>query len=192
MKRIILIGNDKISSMALQVLPNDEEIFCYVDKSTNFKRIVKLLKKRAMPFPLVVKMLLCEVFRPGHKPSSAIPSIKSNVDLARTIKNKCPDEVILFRAGLIINTNVLSLGAKILNIHCARLPDYGGIGTIARALKDNEYDQSATLHVVTKSIDEGEVLKTLPYRLNPSESYCKNEMVAYKAGVQLLKDYLKP
>ena len=191
MKRIIVLGNDKISSMALQVLPNDEEIVCYVDKSTNAKRIVKLLRKGVLPFSLVAKMTYCEIFRPGHKPSSEIPSIKSNVDLARIIKNKCPDEVILFRAGLIINNNVLSLGTKILNIHCARLPDYGGIGTIARALKDNEYDQAATLHVVTKSIDEGEVVKTLPYRLNPSESYCKNEMAAYKAGVQLLQNYLK-
>lgn len=191
MKRVIVVGNDKIGNCALQALPDNNQNICYVDRSTNVKRLAKLIRKGSMSLYLASKMLLCETFRPGQKPPQSFPSIKSNGELASIIRNERPQEVILFRAGLIINTEVLAQGVKILNIHCARLPDYGGIGTIARALKDKEYEQAATLHVVTKRIDEGDVVRTTPYRLDPLISYCRNEMNAYKAGIQLLKDYLK-
>ena len=129
-------------------------------------------------------------FRPGNKPPSNAPFVKSNSDLSLIIDSKKPSEVILFRAGLIIKSSLLNKGVKILNIHCTRLPDYGGIGTISRALRDRQYYQEATLHIVTSRIDEGEVIKTLQYKLEPSSCYCSNEMVAYQAGLTLLNGYL--
>lgn len=189
MKRIIVVGDDKIGNSALEALPKNDSILCYVDRSTNFKRLYKLIKKRSISLSLAFKMLLCEISRAGQKPSPSIPSIGGNQELAVEIKKQRPQEVILFRAGLIVNSKVLAEGVKILNIHCTRLPDYGGIGTIARALKDKEYEQAASLHIVTEKIDEGFVVSALPYRLDPSLSYCENEMIAYKSGIQLLKGY---
>ena len=160
-----------------------------VDRSTSLSRIFKLIRKRVLSFRLVCKMFICEKFRKGDHPPASCISIRNNNDLIELIEKHHPDEVILFRAGLIINKNVLSMGTKILNIHCSRLPDYGGIGTINCALIKKDINQTATLHVVTK-IDEGEVVQTFPYRLDLAACYCKNEDIAYSAGLELLDAYL--
>ena len=145
MKTIIVVGNDKIGGSALQALngySGSEKNSYYVDQSTNVRRLRKIISNGSLSVPLLGKMVLCEKLRSGHKPLKSTPVIRSNKDLAEIIRKKRPKEVILFRAGLIINSEVLSQGVKILNTHCARLPDYGGIGSIARALKDKEYNQS--------------------------------------------------
>jgi folate-dependent phosphoribosylglycinamide formyltransferase PurN len=97
---------------------------------------------------------------------------------------------VLFRAGLIVGPAVLSTGVPVMNIHCARIPEYGGIGSIDRALRDGAYSQCATLHQVTTRIDEGEVHATEPYQLDPADGYCSNEDRAYDAGIRLLKRVL--
>ena len=71
------------------------------------------------------------------------------------------------------------------------IPDFGGIGSINKALESNAYDQSACLHVVTSRIDEGRVLDKENYTLDPSGSYCSNEAIAYKAAETLLIRSLK-
>ena len=83
--------------------------------------------------------------------------------------------MFLFRAGLIINKKVIDTGVKILNTHCARLPQYGGLASISRALKNKDYNQKATLHQVTKKIDSGIIFNELPYELSASKSYFENE-----------------
>lgn len=188
--RILVVGNDKFGRRAINVASKYDSLLIVVDRSTSLSRIFKLIRKRALSFRLVCKMFICEKVRKGDYPPSACMSIRNNSDLIELIEKHHPDEVILFRAGLIINENVLSMGAKILNIHCSRLPDYGGIGTINRALIKKDINQSATLHVVTKKIDEGEVVQTFPYRLDLAACYCKNEDIAYSAGLELLDAYL--
>jgi asparagine synthetase B (glutamine-hydrolysing) len=49
------------------------------------------------------------------------------------------------------------------------------------------YEQEATLHKVTEKIDEGEVIDTEKFTLNPNVSYCENETISYNAGIRLLK-----
>lgn len=92
----------------------------------------------------------------------------------------------MFRAGLIVERNKFPSNFDLLNIHCASLPKYRGLGFIHRAIKNGDFIQNATLHRVTNKIDEGEVLKELKYKMLPSNSYKKNEDVAYKAGFKLL------
>lgn len=190
MERIVIVGDDKFGNTALKELKHGNQYKCYVDKSTNLKRLLKLIRKRRLSLTLILKMTFCEACRSGQKPSRDIPSIKTNRELVELIQDKKPDEVILFRAGLIINSEVLAQNCKIINIHCAKIPEYGGIGSIARALRDKHYTQQATLHIVTEEIDKGEVLNTIPYRLDPSLSYCMNEKCAYQAGIALLKKHL--
>lgn len=43
------------------------------------------------------------------------------------------------------------------------------------------------MHEVSKKIDEGKVIDTEKFSLNPNASYCKNETIAYNAGIKLLK-----
>lgn len=189
-KRFLIVGNDKFGNMALKANHKHDKVFIFVDHSTSLFRIFKLLKRGVISFPLISKIFYCESVRNGCKPDNSCPSIKCNNDLIKLIDEFRPDEVILYRAGLIINSAVLGMNSKILNIHCARLPDYGGIGTISRALKDKQFNQCATLHIVTKRIDEGEILFTEPYQLDPYSCYCKNENIAYSAGLSLLEKYL--
>jgi methionyl-tRNA formyltransferase len=117
--------------------------------------------------------------------------ISSNTDLLRIIRHNNIDQVYLFRAGLIVNRKVLDCGVQILNTHCGRIPDYGGLGAIPRALAEKAYDQVATLHRVTVTIDDGEVLDVEPYLLNPDISYRENEDTAYEAGIRLLLRHLR-
>ena len=108
-------------------------------------------------------MFWAELSRNGSKPPSHLSSIYSNKDLYLELQKAYYNKVYLFRAGLVINESVLKLGFLILNIHAAKIPEYGGIGSINRALKDRVFEQCASLHVITKEIDQGKVLDQEPY-----------------------------
>jgi len=131
-------------------------------------------------------MIYCELSREGLKPSSDIPSINTNSEFLRVIDELKPDRIILFRAGLIINKKIINSGIHIMNIHAAKIPDFGGIGSIHRAIQSGAYSQFASLHVITSRIDKGQVLDFEEYNLDPYLSYCNNEMKAYQAGKKLL------
>ncbi len=112
--------------------------------------------------------------------------ITGNRELLNLIQREDIDRVLLFRAGLIVGRDVLASNADILNIHCAHVPEYGGLGSIQRALNDHAWEQVACLHRVTDRIDDGEVIAREPYRLASIRSYRGNEDEAYAAGVRLL------
>lgn len=186
MKNLIILGNDKIAGAVSEQIRKSENCVVYIDRSTGFSRILRLLKRRIISPVLLAKMVVCEVLRKGHKPDVVFPSIRSNDDLLRAISVNKPDRLILFRAGLIINKSVIASGVPVFNVHAAIVPDYGGIGSIDRAIKDKAYEQYASLHIVTTRIDEGEVVDRVSYKLNPTFCYCQNEDVAYEAGQELL------
>lgn len=186
MSNLLVLGNDKIAGLAYAKLLKLNELTILIDKSTNSKRILKLLQNKRIRLSLVFKMFWAELRRNGSKPPSHLSSIYSNNDLCRQLQKSSYEKVYLFRAGLIINESVLKLGLRILNVHAAKIPEYGGIGSINRALKDRAYEQCASLHVVTTEIDQGEVLDREPYILNQSQSYLKNEEIAYNAAISLL------
>jgi len=186
MKSLVVIGNDKISGCVSEQILDYASCIVYIDKSTNFYRVLKLLRKRVISPILLGKMVICEVLRSGRKPDKMFPAIHNNEDLLQAIKEHEPDRLILFRAGLIVNRKVIDTGVTVLNIHAAIVPDYGGIGSIYRAIKDGAYEQHASLHVVTSQIDKGEVIDRIKYQLSPGFTYCQNEGVAYRAAQKLL------
>jgi len=190
MKKIIVVGDDKIGRALVAQIQGRTQIEILLNKSSSIKRIWRLYRRGSLSFCLLFKMAFAELIRKNHS-IPTLPIIKSNQDLFRVIQENSIDEVYLFRAGLIISRDILNLGANILNIHCAKIPDYGGLGSIARALRDGAYDQVATLHRVTETIDQGEILATEPYKLDPNLSYRKNEDIAYAAGMRLLLNWLK-
>jgi len=131
-------------------------------------------------------------FRREDRQIQDLGRVRNSRELLQKIREKGAQRVYLFRAGLIIPEGILTSGAEILNVHCASLPRYGGLGSIRQALDDRVWDQEATLHRVAASIDGGEVLRTVKYRLDPRRSYGQNEDLAYEAGIQLLLEELKP
>ena len=186
-RTLVVLGNDKIAKRALAQIQLNEDTEVVIDRSTNIKRVLKLLKKNSLSPILLCKMVLCEISRSGKPPSKKHASISNNQDLINEVKKSSPQRIILFRAGLIINKSVISLGVPLLNVHCAKIPEFGGIGSIAKALRNKSFEQEATLHKVSKKIDEGKVIDTEKFSLNPDASYCKNETIAYNAGIRLLK-----
>jgi len=189
-RTVIIISNDKIGGLAYRVVCCKFDPIIYIDKSTSTKRFLKLCRKGRIPLNLMVKMLISELLRSGKRPPRKLNGIKNNDDLKTVLESVKPLKLILFRAGLIVNKNLINLGYKILNIHCSSLPDYGGLGTIQKALNDKSYKQEATLHTVTQGIDRGEIINTEPYCLEPKKSYLWNEDTAYKAGIRLLEKTL--
>lgn len=189
MKTLLVLGNDKIAGRAFELLqPNsfEENLVVVVDKTTSFSRVIKLIKAGSLSFTLVIKMLISEWRRKEIRPPESLKSIESNNDLLEIIQKTSPQRIILFRAGLIVSKTIIATDIPILNIHCANVPEYGGIGSISRALDDNALEQSACLHVVTTTIDEGEVIDRESYNLMPHKQYHVNENIAYEAGTRLL------
>lgn len=185
-KTLLILGNDKISAQVHASLPLDERLVVAIDHSTNAGRVLRLLRRGSLTLRLVAQMFWCELCRSAPRGSSMGESVASNGDMVRLINRYAPQRVVLFRAGLIINRAVLATGVPIMNIHCAKVPEFGGIGSIARALRDHAYQQCATLHQVTETIDSGVVFDTEAYELDPDRSYCENEDKAYAAGYCLL------
>lgn len=184
---MLILGGDRIAEKALENLKESDSLVIIVDRSTSIRRVAKLIFGKRLSFVLILKMIICE-YRRGSSavPSVSYPGIANNKDLLVLLNKHKPDRVVLFRAGLVINKPTISQGIPLLNIHCANVPEYGGLGSIARALKDSALKQNATLHQVTTTIDEGQVFDLEPFRLSASRSYCQNEDIAYQAGLKLL------
>lgn len=187
-KTILVLGNDKLSQKAAELLQGYvSDIEVVIDRSTNWLRIFRLLRRKRLSASLLLKMFYCELRRPPGMKLDGYPGITGNTDLVNIIKTVGPAKVVLFRAGLIINQSAIDTGIPILNIHCARIPQFGGLGSIYRALVAGETSQCATLHRVTTTIDTGDVYDTENYDLDPQAPYCHNEAVAYEAGLVLLQ-----
>ena len=185
MKTLLLVGDDKIGRRLIAQLQGYEDLQIVFDHSTNLKKVWRLLRKRSMSLHLLFKMLWAEYRRQDFRVPGCQTIVK-NQQLLEIINEQQTDRVYLFRAGLIISPLIIRTGISVLNIHCARIPEYGGLGVVARALKDGAYDQEATMHQVTSRIDEGSVMAVEPYRLDPACSYRENEDRAYDAGIRLL------
>ena len=130
-------------------------------------------------------MFVAELFR-RKWPAKKLPYINSNDTLRQYIINNKIDKIFLFKAGLIINKQILNLGVKVYNVHVTSLADYPGLGTIARALHHKSLSQTACLYRVEQGIDTGDVIDFEPYLLNPSSNYMENENMAYNAGIRLM------
>ena len=186
MKSLIILGNDKIGGTAFKRLSSSQSLSIMIDLSSNLTRVFELIRKKKIGIQLFIKMILAELMRSGSKPPKSLPSLSSNAQLLESIEKECFQKIILFRAGLIIRKSVIESGIQIFNIHAAKVPEYGGIGSINRALQDEEFDQFACFHRVTDKIDEGEVIDMERFTLSSDKPYYVNENIAYAAATRLL------
>ena len=189
MKKLLVVGDDKIGRRLIVRLEENVRFRIILDKSSNIRRVFRLYRRGSLDLFCLFNMAIAEFFRKDRNVNIS-EYVKNNDDLLNLIYRYKIDQVYLFRAGLIINKKVLASGAVVLNIHCASIPDYGGLGAIARALQDGAYNQFATLHKVTESIDKGEIVATEAYKLDPKLNYKRNEDIAYDAGIRLLLKHL--
>ena len=125
------------------------------------------------------------------EPCTFDAGVASSADILRICRTEAIKAVVLYRAGIYINRQLLEAVPQVFNIHCADIYRYGGLNAIGRIRADKERRQWATLHRVTPRIDEGPVIALKEYRLNPAMAYCSMEDAAYLAGLELLEELFK-
>jgi len=187
-KTLVVVGNDKLGRKFIKNIEADKYKII-LDNSSSIKRVLKLIQRGSLRISLVFKMFVSDLLRKNYVLDKEYDAISTNDEFLKILQEEEIEQVVLYRGGLIINRKVLDLKVKILNIHCARIPEYGGIGVLDRALRDKAYNQEATLHIITERIDKGEVLEVEPYELNSSISYVQNENIAYDSGTRLFNRF---
>lgn len=183
---LVLLGNDGYAGAAYRQIAGLPNITCVIDRSTSMARVWRLLRRGVLSPRLAARMWWCQFRCAEAPPPASLLTVRSNHDLATHIRQLAPMRVVLYRAGLIINQHVLSLGVPLYNIHCASLPEYAGLGALARARTSGTWQQYACFHHVTRGIDTGAIIAREPFTLHPSSSYCDDERIAYRAGAVLL------
>jgi phosphoribosylglycinamide formyltransferase-1 len=161
MKRIAIFASGSGS--------NAENIIHYFnDKKT--ATVVKVLcnNKNAKVFERCSRLnISCELFS------------KEDFFASDTILNQLKDDAdIIVLAGFLwkIPSNLIdAFPNKIINIHPALLPKYGGKGMygmhVHNAVKDNnEIESGITIHFVNENYDEGAIIFQAKTQLNPSDT----------------------
>jgi len=193
MSLLVLAGNDYWGRKALESLQVLEPApILILDKSARTNRIVKLIRRRRISIFDVINLTICELRRSQRRTNSKTPrlSVSSNQDLEHLIERYKATKVILFRAGIIINSKVLAKPLEVLNIHAASLPKFEGLMALPRAVRCREYEQSVVLHRVTLAIDQGAVVETKSYVIPPDASVCAAEDIAYRTAIELLLGFV--
>jgi methionyl-tRNA formyltransferase len=182
----VLLGDDRIGrGVAARLAARDQSMSMAFNRSAEPRRIVRLLRKRRIGFTELLLMALAEWRRPNvAKPPLA--EINDNSALLAWLECSRPRAVVCFRAGLLISPAALGSGVPFYNVHAADLPEFGGLGAIARSLRAGRCEGFACLHRMVAQIDSGEVLEREPYVLAASEGYAVNEERAYAAAEHLL------
>ncbi|RYZ91715.1 MAG: phosphoribosylglycinamide formyltransferase, partial [Sphingobacteriaceae bacterium] len=108
-------------------------------------------------------------------------------DVIRLLKNLNIDLVVLAGFLLLVPGSLLkAFPNKIINLHPALLPKYGGKGMYGdhvhqAVLADKEEESGITIHFVNENFDEGEIIHQSKFKIEPGDTL---EIVKFK-GQQL-------
>lgn len=182
----VLLGDDRIGCrVAGLIAARYPGLPLAFNRSAEPRRILRLLRRRRLRLRDLWAMACAEWQRP-IAPRPPLPQINDNASLLAWLAATRPRAVLCFRAGLVISPTALAAGVPFYNIHAAELPEFGGLGAIARALRAGRRQGQACLHHIVERIDDGEVLDREPYALDPRDAYGANEARAYAAAESLL------
>lgn len=83
----------------------------------------------------------------------------NSAEVVSQIKEKQPDLIVSVSMNQIVKEQILEMSPKkCINVHCAPLPRYGGISPYVWALSNNEDHSAATIHYMTRGLDEGDII----------------------------------
>ncbi len=182
----VLLGDDRIGCRVAHTLSlRYPTLTLAFNRSAEPLRVLRLLRKRRIALGDLINMAIAEWQRPAQT-RLPLADINDNASLLAWLAASRPRAVLCFRAGLLISPAALAAGVPFYNVHAAELPEFGGLGAIARALRAGRQQGQACLHHMVERIDAGEVLDREPYALDRSDSYGANEARAYAAAERLL------
>lgn len=108
-------------------------------------------------------------------------------DVVELLKNLQIDLIVLAGFLWLIPSNLLNaFPNRIINIHPALLPSYGGKGMYGdrvhlAVLEAKEEESGITIHYVNEKFDEGEIIHQSKYKIDPNDTV---ELIRFK-GQQL-------
>ena len=149
---------------------------------TNLQRIIDCIENGEIPnatISLVVADRDCfglERAKSHDIPAQVIPRGKTFSAELKQILPKNIDLIILAGFLSILNNEFCeSFSGKIINIHPALLPKFGGKGMWGHhvheaVLKAGEKESGATVHYVTSGIDEGEIILQKSFEISENET----------------------
>ena len=149
---------------------------------TNLQRIIDCIDHGEIPnatISLVVADRDCfglERAKNHHIPSQLISRGKSFSSELKQILPKNTDLIVLAGFLSILNKELCeSFSGKIINIHPALLPKFGGKGMWGHHVHEaviaaQEKESGATVHFVTSGIDEGEIILQGKFSIDENET----------------------
>ena len=143
------------------------------------------------------------VFAKENSIETFVPNIEKNQDNSvfeektlHVLKEKNIDIICLAGFMKILSDNFIkSFSKPILNIHPSLLPSFRGLNTYQRALNAGSLIHGATVHQITKEVDQGPILGQVIMRIAENttaekmeEDLLPQEHLLYK---RVLREFLK-
>ena len=149
---------------------------------TNLQRIINCTENGEIPnaeITMVVADRECFGLQRAEKHGIKNILIKRGKDFSEKLSEMLPENTdLIVLAGFL---SILSkefcerFSGKIINIHPALLPKFGGKGMWGHhvhesVLKTGEKESGATVHYVTSGIDEGKIILQKSFEISPDET----------------------
>ena len=102
-------------------------------------------------------------------------------DLNRFLSDNNPDLIILSGYMKIIPELIVNMYlGKIINIHPSLLPKYPGLNTYEKVIKNRDQVHGATVHFVTKDLDEGPIILQGSFSIREGMAKVELEKITHK------------
>ncbi len=148
-------------------------------KGSNLKNLIK--KTRDYNFPINIKLVISNNKNAqgiNHAKINSIPFLIINTkkrgfeNLILTIikKNKISLICLAGYMKIISEKFIREFRKKIINIHPSLLPNYKGLDTYNRILKNKEKKTGCTIHFVNEKLDDGKIINKKIFFINKNEN----------------------
>ena len=122
---------------------------------------------------------VCKKYR---LPVSIVEKENINKDLESFLSNIKPDLIILSGYMKIIPPHIVDIYVgKIINLYPSLLPKYPGLNTYEKVISNNDKYHGATVHFVTKELDQGPIILQCKFSVNEQMTRQDLERLTHKA-----------
>ena len=148
-------------------------------KGSNLKNLIK--KTRDYNFPINIKLVISNnknAHGINHAKINSIPFLIintkkrgfENLILEIIKKNKISLICLAGYMKIISEKFIREFRKKIINIHPSLLPNYKGLDTFNRVLKNKEKKTGCTIHFINEKLDDGKIINKKIFFINKDEN----------------------
>ncbi len=178
-------------------------IFTQLSLSQKIRLMVKAIRKQSFYFACYLyfesiaskwislrskSKTIAQFCKKERVPSLNVTNLNNNKSI-QFIENIDHDIVLSLRPGQIFHSKFISATQKILNIHCSRLPNYRGMGSVLQTLAAGEAKTSISFHLIeNEEVDNGPIVLQKKVNINPKQSVFGVTATLYRlASSQMVK-----